>query len=431
MSYSQITKNAKLANEQLKSPTCPSSLPKAAASDVVQNTIDKSCEHIKVDSEISHSFARANERELKPWVPDCFGPSTKLEHITSPNLQKKGKSPTFDQFAVNRELFGIVPTYDESQYTTSLDRSHPEYKWKEAQAEKIAKEIMKIPTKNPHLAEERGQTLERDSSEGLDEESRYGAVIRGPNAYIPPSLRNKSASLETSSKLSPLYIKNEVEIVKKEEYKKDLAPETIPIDLVATGNATAIESYQRNEILSDPEMLKVEKLASKSKLDEMNGSIEGAEPVVPVATESETAPSVNESELGPDEIKEKVLSFKLNPKAAEFKPIVLNYAAPCYPMPSMYPPPMGPYFNNMIPQHYPHPQYSNQGGIYPGGQQQYYPPGPYNFRQYPNRIVPSYGSAAATPYPQQCYEDYGRRYNSPATGSAGNREYNYNNNTRT
>lgn len=104
--------------------------------------------------------------------------------------------------------------YDENLYTTSIDRSDPRYKQREAEAARIAREIERSAPVNAHIAEERKMNAEADA--GLDEEdkydlstgsgyvshstnmrNRYSGVRREttqltkglPNAYIPPSRR--------------------------------------------------------------------------------------------------------------------------------------------------------------------------------------------------------------------------------------------------
>lgn len=85
----------------------------------------------------------------------------------------------WDQFEVNRQLFGVTTSFDESLYTTPLDRSGGDFKKREAMAQRLAKEILENSAGgNVHMAEERGQAMEAD----YDEEDRYGAVVRGKDA---------------------------------------------------------------------------------------------------------------------------------------------------------------------------------------------------------------------------------------------------------
>lgn len=50
----------------------------------------------------------------------------------------------WDQFETNKRLFGGDSTYDENIYTTRLDRSAPDYKQKEKEAERLANEIQNV-----------------------------------------------------------------------------------------------------------------------------------------------------------------------------------------------------------------------------------------------------------------------------------------------
>lgn len=73
---------------------------------------------------------------MKPWQP---APDDNLEA----NLTSGGGGQHWDQFETNERLYGVRSDYDENYYTTALDRSHPTYKQRAAQADKIAREIEK------------------------------------------------------------------------------------------------------------------------------------------------------------------------------------------------------------------------------------------------------------------------------------------------
>ena len=134
------------------------------------------------------------ERELKPWIPEGDGGiDASLE---------SGGHVAWDQFETNERLFGTTSTYDESHYTTQIDRSSPSYKIREERARKIAQEIEGKLGETAHLREERGQALEEDAE---DEESKYSGVRREltpnyaplltgtPNTYTPPARRPPSS----------------------------------------------------------------------------------------------------------------------------------------------------------------------------------------------------------------------------------------------
>lgn len=78
----------------------------------------------------------------------------------------------WDQFAANETLFGLKTDYDENIYTTSIDRSHPQYQKRLADAERVARDIENSVATNSHIAEERvTDNLTTDNS-GLDEEDK-------------------------------------------------------------------------------------------------------------------------------------------------------------------------------------------------------------------------------------------------------------------
>ena len=111
---------------------------------------------------------------MQPWIPDA-------PENTNLSLES-GATGEWDQFAVNRQLFGTHSTYDENHYTTTLDRSSESYKRREANAARIAREIEGAGSTNAHLREERGHVAEND---GDDEEAKYSGVKRGDPAFPP------------------------------------------------------------------------------------------------------------------------------------------------------------------------------------------------------------------------------------------------------
>jgi PAB1-binding protein PBP1 len=85
------------------------------------------------------------------------------------------RSPTggvWDQFAENERRFGIKTDYDENIYTTTIDKNHPQYKQRIAEADKKAREIISKTAFNAHVAEERVQDNIVDD-DGVDEEEKY------------------------------------------------------------------------------------------------------------------------------------------------------------------------------------------------------------------------------------------------------------------
>lgn len=147
----------------------------------------------RTDTEISKTKL-PRERELQAWrspedTPNVSMPLPSVHEGTGDDVTfgpGAGANAPWDQFAVNEQMFGVTTSFNEEYYTTKLDRSAPDFKEKERKAQRIASEIVGVPTVNPHMAEERGAVID-DS--GVNEEDKYGAVVRGANAYIPPGAR--------------------------------------------------------------------------------------------------------------------------------------------------------------------------------------------------------------------------------------------------
>lgn len=79
----------------------------------------------------------------------------------------------WDQFEVNNRLFGVTTDYDENIYTTVIDKSHPDYLKKYAEADKKAREIESSIANNSHVAEERVVDNITADNNGPDEEDKY------------------------------------------------------------------------------------------------------------------------------------------------------------------------------------------------------------------------------------------------------------------
>ncbi|CAO1634445.1 unnamed protein product [Parajaminaea phylloscopi] len=139
----------------------------------------------RTDVEISaaEALGEGEGRLLQKWSDDS-GLAGGIEDGASVTSSAKAGG-AWDQFATNEARFGVKTNYNEDLYTTKLDRSGQDFREKERRAERIAAEIMSQTTTNSHLAEERGQIDATD----LNEEDKYGAVKRGPNAYVPPAAR--------------------------------------------------------------------------------------------------------------------------------------------------------------------------------------------------------------------------------------------------
>ncbi|CAI6338275.1 unnamed protein product [Periconia digitata] len=141
----------------------------------------------RTDTDISGNMA-IRERTLQKWEPSS-------DANVDLSLESTGQSSGWDQFATNERLFGVRSDYDENIYTTTIDRSHPQYAERAAQAEQKAREIEGSSALNAHVNEERFQNSAADR-EG-DEEDLYSGVYRplstgAPNTYTPPARRPPS-----------------------------------------------------------------------------------------------------------------------------------------------------------------------------------------------------------------------------------------------
>ncbi|KAM3583983.1 poly(A)-binding protein binding protein [Umbelopsis sp. WA50703] len=143
----------------------------------------------KTDVDISGRGAEIRERELHRWNPESHS-SDDIAGLEDADTFGESNAVSWDQFAANEKLFGLTTNFHEEIYTTKLDRSAPDFKAREKRAAEVAAEIQKTAATNVHIMEERG--LQVDDS-GLDEEDRYGAVVRdaNPNKYMPPALRKQ------------------------------------------------------------------------------------------------------------------------------------------------------------------------------------------------------------------------------------------------
>lgn len=112
-----------------------------------------------------------DRRELQRW--DAGGPGS--NGLLDGGLEdSKDSSKPWDQFAVNAEKFGVQTDYDENIYTTSIDRSRPDYNERVARAERLARKIEGSTATSAHAAEERVVDHAIGGAEdGLDEEEKY------------------------------------------------------------------------------------------------------------------------------------------------------------------------------------------------------------------------------------------------------------------
>jgi PAB1-binding protein PBP1 len=88
-------------------------------------------------------------------------------------MRTKTGGAVWDQFAENERRFGLKTDYNEDIYTTKIDKAHPLYKQRLAEADRKAREIERSVTNNAHVAEERIQDNIGGDENGADEEDKY------------------------------------------------------------------------------------------------------------------------------------------------------------------------------------------------------------------------------------------------------------------
>lgn len=99
-----------------------------------------SSDSFRTDVQITGSAADGSQRVLQSWADDI-----PLDDNTADLMQSSGSGgKAWDQFAANEKLFGVRSNYNEELYTTKLDRTGKDFKEREKQADKLAKEIMSV-----------------------------------------------------------------------------------------------------------------------------------------------------------------------------------------------------------------------------------------------------------------------------------------------
>lgn len=88
------------------------------------------------------------------------------------SLESTSNTGAWDQFAENEKRFGIKTDYDENIYTTSIDKSHPQYKERIAAADKKAREIERSQAATAHVAEERIMDWSGGNGDNTNEEDK-------------------------------------------------------------------------------------------------------------------------------------------------------------------------------------------------------------------------------------------------------------------
>lgn len=113
------------------------------------------------DAEISRREGES-QRELVPWQGDGYAPGS------AGGLEESAHDGKWDQFAVNKEMYGVSTTWHEDIYTTKLDKSQVPQD-KRDKADQIAREI---ESGNMHAEVE--DNVDRDVDG--DEEARFSAA---------------------------------------------------------------------------------------------------------------------------------------------------------------------------------------------------------------------------------------------------------------
>lgn len=123
----------------------------------------------RTDAAISNGRL-GSERTLQRWVPDSS------DGIDG-GLESSGNSGSWDQFAENERRFGIKTDYDENIYTTSIDKSHPQYRERMAAADRKAREIEGSQAATAHVAEERVMDFIGGQDDAVNEEDKYASHV--------------------------------------------------------------------------------------------------------------------------------------------------------------------------------------------------------------------------------------------------------------
>jgi PAB1-binding protein PBP1 len=99
----------------------------------------------RTDKDIANGKGLPRQRELQPWVPD-----ESIQPSSGGIPGKRGEdtfgnaSAGWDQFATNAKLFGTKSDFDEDIYTTKLNKNTANFRQREAEAERLAREIQNV-----------------------------------------------------------------------------------------------------------------------------------------------------------------------------------------------------------------------------------------------------------------------------------------------
>ncbi|KAK5937942.1 poly(A)-binding protein binding protein [Knufia obscura] len=223
----------------------------------------------QTDADISGN-ANRGERLLQKWVPEA-------NDSTDFSLES-GSATGWDQFATHQKMTGGHSTYTEETYTTTIDRSAPDYKKREAEAARIAREIESQQSTNAHVREERGHAVENDPG---DEEDKYSGVRRdqqnfiplptgNANRYMPPAMRAPTSQATASgAPIDPAIISSQLArpVVPPSRSSNQAAPATAATTATAPQTRAISMMQSKND-----EPAPIEKHLDLSKLT-ANGTV--------------------------------------------------------------------------------------------------------------------------------------------------------------
>ncbi|KAI5144080.1 hypothetical protein NEPAR04_2057 [Nematocida parisii] len=173
----------------------------------------------QVDDEISKK-KEGQEGRVKEFQPFYSSKDTPVNE----SIHKAGHGKrVWNQFEANEKLFGMKATFDESMYTTVLDKNSKEYKKYAHEAECIARKIDKPSSSNPHIEEERGRISNKP------EDEKYGSAFSKKD----PRRENKEVPREVNEPVKEVPVKEFKETVNepiKEETKEPINEPAVEVN---------------------------------------------------------------------------------------------------------------------------------------------------------------------------------------------------------
>lgn len=223
----------------------------------------------------------------------------------------------WDQFKANEELFNVKGSYDESLYTTSLDKQSLSAS-KIAKAERLAKEIEGTVATNWHVAEERNQKVQGD----YDEEDLYSGVL-------------PEAKAATAAAPAPASTLSYAKVAKASSDEKG----------TKTTSAAEKEESDPSETKKEEKKVKKPSADEPPKLaDEKAGTEKPKEE--PAKKEEKPAAGDKKDSTAKSSLNPGAKEFTMNVNAREFTP---KFAAPSPEPQQSHPPPIDP--NTGMPIH--------------------------------------------------------------------------------